>query len=279
VIKSLLNQYNIRGGSRDQHFLINSHTIENIVRYAELEDDDIVLEIGAGIGNLTEKIVPHVQKVVAVEFDPELVYVLQDRFSDIFKGKLEIISGDVLDIELPYFNKIVANLPYSISSPVTFKLLKYNFELAILMYQYEFAQRMKATSNTKDYSRLSVATQYFADVEHLLTVPPSYFSPQPKIRSSVLKLTPRPAPYIVYNESFFFKFITVLFGQRRKKIRNALLNSSSQLKLSKDNMKQFLQELDSTLIDMRAENLEPSEHAMLANLLFEFKSQCNQVSH
>lgn len=241
--------------------MINKTILDRIVESAHLTSDDTVLEIGAGIGNLTERLLPRAKKVIAIEFDPKLVAVLEDRFHDV--DNLEIIHGDVLDVDFPEFDKVVANLPYSISSEITFKLFKHKFKLGILMYQYEFAQRMVSPSNSKDYSRLSVNTNYFADASIIIKVPPSAFSPRPEVRSAVVELVPRPSPFKVDDEAFFLRFVTAVFSQRRKKMKNAIVNTNSMLGVN--NIKQIVGQLPEEFMGKRAENLEPRELADIAN--------------
>lgn len=244
---------------QDQHFLIDKQVISRIIGYARLNKSDTVLEIGAGYGNLTRELVRYCGKVIAVEIDAELAASLKHL------ENVEVITGDALKIEFPHFNKVVSNLPYSISSPVTFKLLRYKFDFGILMYQHEFAKRMVALPGSKDYSRLSIAVQYYADVEILETVPGTAFSPPPQVRSSIIKLTPRPPPYKVKDEDFFMKFISAAFSQRRKKLRNAILNNASLLGI--DDAADALKKLPAGMIDKRAETLSPQELAELADIL------------
>ncbi|AEH61123.1 dimethyladenosine transferase [Methanosalsum zhilinae DSM 4017] len=269
MVRSLLKKYGIQGGSHDQHFLVDNRILERIIEESRIGPEDVVLEIGAGVGNLTEKIASKAKKTIAIELDPNLVDVLHDRFGD--HEEIQIISGDVLEVEFPPFNKVVANLPYSISSPVTFKLLRYDFDLGVLMYQYEFARRMVACTGSEDYSRLSVATQYYADAEIIMKIPASAFSPPPKVMSAVVKLVPRPFPYKVVDESFFFKFITAVFGQRRKKLKNSIMNNSSKLGLNKEDVKEMIIQLPQDIIDKRPENLSPFELADIANGLKDIK--------
>lgn len=244
---------------KDQHFLINKHVLKRIIEYAELDRSDNVLEIGAGSGNLTQELAEKAGKVIAVEIDPGLAATIP-RLENI-----EIITGDVLKIELPGFNKIVSNLPYSISSPVTFKLLKHDFDMAILMYQYEFAKRMVALPNSKDYGRLTIAVQYYADVELLEVVPPDAFSTPPSVHSAIIRLTPHTPPYRVKDKEFFMKFIKASFSQRRKKLRNAILNNSGLLGIK--NKEIVLGKLPADIIDRRAETLTPEELAEISDIL------------
>ena len=241
----------------DQHFLIDNRVIRRIIDYGRLDRSDTVLEIGAGYGNLTEKLANRAGKVVAIEADPEHAASL-NRWDNV-----EIIVGDALRVEFPDFNKVISNLPYSISSPVTFKLLLYKFELGILMYQYEFARRMVAVVGGGDYSRLSVAVQYYADVEILEVVPGSAFRPPVLVKSAIVGVKPRPPTYEVKDEVFFMKFISVAFSQRRKKLRNALMNNAELLGINDS----LLRKLPSDLIEKRAEVISPQEMGMLADIL------------
>ncbi|MCM1986117.1 MULTISPECIES: 16S rRNA (adenine(1518)-N(6)/adenine(1519)-N(6))-dimethyltransferase RsmA [Methanococcoides] len=268
MVRKILQKYGIRGGCHDQHFLIDERSLDSIVDQAELSEKDVVLEIGGGIGNLTERLLEKAGKVYVIELDPALVHVLKDRFSD--NEKIEIIPGDVLKLDLPKFNKVVANLPYSISSPITFKLFKHEFELGILMYQYEFAQRMVAKANTEDYSRLSVNTHYFADADIIMKIPPSAFSPPPEVWSAVVKVVPRPSSFHVEDPQFFLDLVTAVFLQRRKKLRNAIIKGNHLLNVP--NIKQIVAELPEEFMSKRAENLEPHELAEIANHIFKMKA-------
>ncbi|MBP1908723.1 16S rRNA (adenine(1518)-N(6)/adenine(1519)-N(6))-dimethyltransferase RsmA [Methanolobus bombayensis] len=269
MVYEILRKYGIRGGYHDQHFLIDERVLDRIVDSADIKSHETILEIGAGIGNLTERLMAKAGHVIAVERDPELIYVLKDRFGE--SDKLTLIHGDVLDVEFPAFDKVVANLPYSISSEITFKLFRYNFKLAILMYQYEFAQRLVAHANSKDYSRLSVNAHYFADTSMIMKIPRGAFSPPPEVLSAVVELKPRPSYFEVLDEKYFLDFVTAVFGQRRKKMRNSILKNKQLLGI--DDMKEFIHELPQELLDKRPENLEPEEFAELANMMFRHKQK------
>ena len=287
MVQEILKEYHVKGGKMDQHFLIDTSALDEIVAAANLEPSDIVLEIGGGIGNLSERIAYRVQKLIIIELDPQMVSILKSRL--FVYSNVEIIEGDVMDIDfsnLP-FNKIVANLPYSISSDVTLKILKHKFDAAVLMYQYEFAQRLTAPSGNKDYGRLSVHVQYKTEASMILKVPKKSFEPAPKVDSAVIKLIPRPTLYPVKSEEFFFDVTKAIFSQRRKKIKNTLLGSElSQI----SDLKTKLKELEHRTFDesaefktanktagktvekvlsMRAEELSPLEIARFSNLLYE----------
>ncbi|MDD5472766.1 MAG: 16S rRNA (adenine(1518)-N(6)/adenine(1519)-N(6))-dimethyltransferase RsmA [Candidatus Methanoperedens sp.] len=246
---------------KDQHFLIDERVLDRIIEHGKLNKQDTVLEIGAGYGNLTAKLARKAGKVIAVEVDAQLAASL-DRWKNV-----DVIIADALIIEFPRFNKVISNLPYSISSPVTFKLLQCKFDFGILMYQHEFAKRMVALPNSEDYGRLSVTVQYYADVEILEVVPRTAFSTPPEVSSAITRLVPRPAPYDVKDVDFFMKFISAAFSQRRKKLRNAIINNASLLGIK--NTAKALQKLPADLIDRRAETLSPQQLAMLADVLFD----------
>lgn len=267
MVRELLKKYGIQGGYHDQHFLVDERILDRIVEAAHIDDEETVLEIGAGIGNLTKLLADRARKIIAIELDPRLVEVLNERFKT--AENVQIIQGDVLDVVFPKFDKVVANLPYSISSEITFKLFKHRFKLGILMYQYEFARRLVASPNSKDYSRLSVNTRYFADASIIMTVPKSAFSPPPEVHSAVVELVPRPAPFEVVDEDFFLRFVTAVFSQRRKKLKNSILKTSHLLGVN--NLKQIVEQLPEELVDKRPENLEPCELAEIANQIVSLK--------
>ena len=176
-------------------------------------------------------------------------------------------------VDLPKFDKVVANLPYSISSDITFRLLERPFKFGILMYQREFAQRMVAKVGEPDYSRLSVHVQHYADVEILMRVPPHAFNPPPEVESSVVKLTPRPASYQLKDNDLFMKLVTAAFTQRRKRLSNALVNGAHIMGIK--NMKAIVAQLPQDLMGRRAEQVSPQEFADLANRVYELKENGN----
>ncbi|MCQ1535329.1 16S ribosomal RNA methyltransferase A [Methanosarcina sp. KYL-1] len=258
----------MKGGTFDQHFLVETSYLDRIVAAADLNPEETVLEIGAGIGNLTERLARKAKKVIAIELDPALVHVLHDRFDAV--ENIEIIAGDALKLDFPEFDKVVSNLPYSISSEITFKLLRHRFSLGILMYQYEFAKRMVSPPDCKDYSRLTVDTYYFADASILMKVPKGAFQPAPEVDSAVIKLVPRPAPFEVKDEAFFMDFVAGVFSQRRKKLRNAILNTNYMLGIPE--VKEVVNQLPEDFMGKRAENLTPEQLAEVANMIVDLKS-------
>lgn len=250
--------------------------LRRIVDYANLSPSDDVLEIGSGIGNLTMFLLDKAGRVTSVEIDERLTRILRKRFGK--RNNLEIVQGDILEIELPEFNKVVANLPYSISSPVTFKLLEEKFELGILMYQKEFADRMIAEPGSPNYSRLSVNISYRCNVEILEEIPPRAFIPRPEVRSAVVKVEPREPPFQVKDEEIFLRTVRASFRHRRKKIRNSIFYSFDEIfpntDFSDSKKRNLIDEaLPKELADARAETLSPKEFGKIAELLENYKKE------
>ena len=244
--------------------------MERMVNYANISRGDVVLEVGAGIGNLTSLLAERAGKVIAIERDRQLVKILRGRLKGM--PNVEIIHGDALRIELPQFNKVVANLPYGISSDITFRLLEHKFELAVLMYQLEFATRLVAKSGSDDYSRLTVNTYYRTHVELLDEVPPEAFVPQPKITSAIVRLRPREPPFKVKDEQVFLNVVRALFQHRRQRVRNALYHSFGEVflktSLSKIERRMTIeQKIPVELAEKKVMDLEPEKFAIIANLL------------
>ncbi len=221
---ALLRRHGIRLSKRaGQHHVIDSSLLERMVGYAELSRGDTVLEIGAGTGNLTRLLAERAGKVVTIERDRRLFELLRKELRRY--PNVGLVHGDALRVELPRFDKVVANLPYGISSDITFRLLDHDFKLAVLMYQREFAKRLVASPGSADYSRLTVNVFYRAQVELLEDVPPSAFVPQPEVMSTVVRLRPRAPPFRVADERIFFNVVRALFQHRRQLVRNALYHS------------------------------------------------------
>ena len=240
-----------------QNFLIDHHVVEREVAYAQITKDDVVLEIGPGKGILTTELAEKARKVIAIEIDKQLV----EHLHKVVPRNVELIHADALKIDfttLPTFNKIVSNLPFQISSPITFKFLENRFGMAVLIYQKEFADRMVAKPGTKDYSRLSVSTYYRAKCELLEIVSKTLFYPQPKVDSCMIRLIPRSfPPFSVVNESFFFDLTNKLFNHRRKKIKTTLNKIYERL------------DKDLPYLDKRVEELAPEQIGELSNILVE----------
>ncbi len=220
-----------------QHFLVNANILNFHVNKANIQDTDTILEIGAGTGNLTICLSKLAKKVYTIEQDLRYVRFLSNYFSTF--SNVEIIEGDAINVEWPSFNRCVSNLPYQISSPVTFKLFDHEFDAATLMFQKEFAQRMEAKAGSSNYSRLSLMTKFYSEIEYLRTVPRNAFLPRPRIDSAIVKIIPKSVANDVNKEDFGF-FVTTLFTLKRKTVRsvvnNLLKNSSKEGIYPEDNV-------------------------------------------
>ncbi len=246
-----------------QHFLVDGRIADRHASVAGVGAGDVVLEIGPGLGVLTERLLPLAGKVVAIEADARMCEHLEKRFGG--EPKFELVRGDALEVDMPEFDLCVSNLPYHISSPVTFRLLESPFRRACLMYQMEFAERMVARPDTDDYSRLSVSAQHRAACKIEFKVPRSAFWPQPRVDSAVVTIAPRPPSYKVADEKLFHAVVKVLFSHRRKKIRTTLADNAPSIWMERDSV---LKALDGTRFgDERVERLAPAEIAELANIL------------
>ncbi len=218
-VRTILESLDKRPSKRlGQHFLLDERVMRCQVGLAGLRPGDVVLEVGPGIGNLTEAILATGAEVVAVEADESFCRFLTRRFGE----RIRLVNGDAVSAFLPEFQKVVSNLPYQISSPITFRLLEIGFEKAVLMVQREFAQRMTARPGTRDYGRLSVGVYYRAHCEAAMKVSRAAFWPQPAVDSSVVVLTPRKPPFSVVDEKVFHDVTKAIFSHRRKKVMNAL---------------------------------------------------------
>ncbi len=238
--------------SKGQNFLIDDRVAQRHVGYADIEKTDKVLEVGPGLGILTSKLIELSDDVTCIELDTILAEHIRNTYGD----QLTLIEGDAMKVEFPKFDRFVSNLPYSISTPVIFKLLDCNFKKAVVMVQKEFAERMVADVGSVDYSRLTVNLYYRADCKILETVPASRFKPKPKVDSALVEIIPRKAPFEVLDEKIFFKVTEIAFNHRRKKIGTSL--KSAKLISPGD---------DIPYIDDRIENLRPAEIAEIADAI------------
>jgi 16S rRNA (adenine1518-N6/adenine1519-N6)-dimethyltransferase len=247
----------------DQHFLIDRRAVQIIADAVDVAGRR-VLEIGPGRGVLTRALLERGACVIAVELDSELVDDLETDFSeDIDRGALQLIHGDAIRCMLPPFDIVVANLPYSASSKITFRLLSIGFEVAVLMYQKEFGQRMMALPGTSDTGRLSIMAQTYAGIERILELSPEAFRPKPRVRSVVLKLTPHPPPYPISDDVFYADVVRELFSHRRKTVRRAL--HIARDRLGPDRVEKILVSIDADVLSARPEALPLAAFAEIAN--------------
>jgi 16S rRNA (adenine1518-N6/adenine1519-N6)-dimethyltransferase len=265
--KKLLRIYQIHPKKRyGQNFMVDSGVLQRLVSYADLSRDDIVLEAGAGFGFLTRLLAERCRKVVAFEVDPKLVQALRKQLAGL--ENVELVEGDILEAKIPPFDKVVSTPPYSISSPLLFKLLEQSFKSAVLTFQQEFARRLAAPVGSKDYSRLTVATYYKADVELLDRVPRTVFFPSPDVDSTIVKLKPKKEPpFHVNDESEFFELLKTVFTQRNKKLRNAVLNYLLKKRMTKVKAQELADSL--TFHDKRVRDLAPEDFGALTNEILE----------
>lgn len=261
--KDILNKYNIKlNKNLGQNYLIDRNKRNQIIDFGNITKKDIILEIGPGIGTLTCELSSKAKKVIAIEQDPTIFDILEERLENENITNVELINDDALNVDFPEFNKIISNLPYQISSPITFKFLEYDFDTAILMYQKEFANRMKGKVGTKDYSRLSAMLYFKCEVELLTNVSAESFIPKPKVDSTVIKLSPKIPEFegelsklaiSEINEADFkvySKFTKALFQHKNKKARNALIDSRHEVSsLDKKEFKNKLNSITSTKIN------------------------------
>jgi 16S rRNA (adenine1518-N6/adenine1519-N6)-dimethyltransferase len=245
--------------SRGQNFLVDDRVADRQIEYAELSQQDTVLEVGPGLGMLTGRLAASAGRVIAIETDAKLASYLRGRLPE----NVELIEGDALEVPFPRFDRFVSNLPYSISSPIIFKLLEHNFEKGVVMLQKEFADRMVAKPNTDDYSRLTVNVFYRAECRILETVPRSRFWPSPKVDSAIVELVPRPSPFAVNDEKLFFRLVEMLFQNRRKKIGTVLKMRS----LVTSEQKALL-----PYVDLRVEALSPEQIGELTDRVWELSA-------
>ena len=239
--------------SRGQNFLTDGRVADRHVGYAGIERTDRVLEVGPGLGILTSRLIELSDDVTCIELDD----VLADYIEETYPEDVKLIRGDAVKVKFPPFDRFVSNLPYSVSTPIIFKLLEHDFKKAVVMVQKEFAERMVADVGSVDYSRLTVNLFYRADCRILETVPASRFKPKPKVDSALVEIVPRKAPFDVLDEATFFKVTEVAFNHRRKKIGTSLKNARL---IDKD--------ADLPYLDSRIENLTPAEIAELSDAVF-----------
>jgi 16S rRNA (adenine1518-N6/adenine1519-N6)-dimethyltransferase len=274
--KEILRQYGIKPNKRlGQSFLTDINVINKIANAANISQEDIVVEIGAGIGVLTENIVRRAKRVIAVEIDRNLVEVLKDKLGEY--DNVEVHSGDILKFDFNSISethsskiKIIGNVPYNISSPLIFSLLSFRPVISdfMLMLQKEIVQRLVSVPNNKIYGVPSVILQMFASVEKIFDVPSTCFYPQPKVESAIVKGAFREKPLIhLQDENFFTSLVKAAFAQRRK----MLINNLKKSKLLEGVSESFLKEaLKLAGIDgqRRGETLSVEEFGHLSNILY-----------
>ena len=258
-----------------QNFLIDTHVLDKIIGAAQIGPDDFVLEIGPGIGTMTQYLAEAAREVIAVEIDTKLIPILQDTLKEY--DNVTVLNEDILKVDIRKIAeeknggkpiKVVANLPYYITTPIIMGLFESEVPLdsITVMVQKEVADRMQVGPGTKDYGALSLAVQYYAEPYIVANVPPNCFIPRPAVGSAVIRLTRyQEKPVKVNDASFMFKIIRASFNQRRKTLQNGLYNSS-ELRIPKEKTVAALEEMGLTPT-IRGEKLSLEEFALLSDIL------------
>ena len=264
-----------------QNFLIDTHVLDKIISAAEITKDDLVVEIGPGIGTMTQYLACAAREVVAIEIDKMLIPILQDTLSEY--DNVTVINEDVLKVDLNKLAeernggrpvKVVANLPYYITTPIIMGLFENHVPLhsITIMVQKEVADRMRMGPGTKDYGALSLAVQYYAEPYFVANVPPNCFMPRPNVGSAVIRLTVHEKPPVtVRDENLMFRLIRASFNQRRKTLANGLKNSP-ELHYSKEQIEEAIEKLG-TSPSVRGEALTLEQFALLADILLELEGK------
>ena len=274
----ILQKYNFTFQKKSgQNFLIDEHVLDKIIRAAEITKDDYVLEIGPGIGTMTQYLACAAREVTAVEIDRALIPILEDTLKEY--DNVSIINEDILKVDIAALAKeknggrpikVVANLPYYITTPIIMGLFESHvpLESITVMVQKEVADRMQVGPGTKDYGALSLAVQYYAEPYIVANVPPNCFMPRPAVGSAVIRLTRHQKPPVeVMDEKLMFRLIRASFNQRRKTLANGLKNSG-ELNLSKEVITAALEKLGKGS-SVRGEALDLEEFARLTNIIKE----------
>lgn len=274
----VLQKYNFNFQKKfGQNFLIDEHVLDKIIRAAEITKDDYVLEIGPGIGTMTQYLACAAREVTAVEIDRALIPILEDTLKEY--DNVSIINEDILKVDIAALAKeknggrpikVVANLPYYITTPIIMGLFESHvpLESITVMVQKEVADRMQVGPGTKDYGALSLAVQYYAEPYIVANVPPNCFMPRPAVGSAVIRLTRHQKPPVeVMDEKLMFRLIRASFNQRRKTLANGLKNSG-ELNLSKEVITAAIEKLGKGS-SVRGEVLDLEEFARLTNIIKE----------
>ena len=272
----ILQKYNFRFQKKfGQNFLIDTHVLEKIIESAGITKDDFVLEIGPGIGTMTQYLCENARQVMAVEIDDNLIPILQDTLSAY--DNVTVVNQDILKLDIAKtaqeYNdgkpiKVVANLPYYITTPIIMGLFESHvpLESITVMVQKEVADRMQSDPGSKDYGALSLAVQYYAKAEIVANVPPNCFMPRPNVGSAVIRLTcHKQNPIQVQDVKFMFRVIRASFNQRRKTLQNGLGNDAS-LPVTKEQTKEALERMG-LAPTIRGERLSLEEFARLSDIL------------
>lgn len=272
---AILKKYNFNFQKKfGQNFLIDTHVLDKIVKESQITRDDCILEIGPGIGTMTQYLAENAREVIAVEIDKALIPILEDTLSEY--NNVTVLNNDILKLDINNLVneknngnpiKVVANLPYYITTPIIMGLFESHVPLKsiTIMVQKEVADRMQVGPGTKDYGALSLAVQYYAKPEIVAIVPPNCFMPRPNVASAVIRLTRYEKPPVTVNdEKFMFSLIRASFNQRRKTLVNGLQNGG--IGIRKESVLAALKEMNLSPT-IRGEALDLNQFAELSNLL------------
>lgn len=265
---SILKQYRIRPRRKySQNFLINPNLIKWHLDFANINSDDEIVEIGPGLGFLTEALARKAKKVLSIEIDREMIKILRDRLAS--QANIEIIESDVLTLPTDVFNgrKIVSNTPYKISSPLLFKIFKSRYIVGLLTFQAEFARRLSAKPGDPNYGRLSISASRAANVRKLKMISRKWFYPPPKVDSILLKIEPNENHTSIVPPDFFYVFLRDLFSYKNKILKNALKFCLKRWKFQPDEVSVLLNDLPQ--LEKTVRDITPDELETLAKLLFE----------
>lgn len=276
----ILQKYQFRFQKKfGQNFLIDTHVLEKIIEEAQISREDFVLEIGPGIGTMTQYLCEHAREVMAVEIDNNLIPILQEtlgQYNNVTVVNQDILKLDIARVAQEYNGgkpiKVVANLPYYITTPIIMELFESHvpLESITVMVQKEVAERMQAEPGTKEYGALSLAVQYYAQADIVANVPPNCFMPRPNVASAVIRLTcHKENPVKVSDERFMFRVIRASFNQRRKTLQNGLGNDAG-LPVTKEQAAQALEKMGLSAT-IRGERLSLQEFARLSDILLHMR--------
>lgn len=275
---SILNRYNLKAKKKfGQNFLVDENVLDNIVNGSDITSEDVVIEIGPGLGNLTEKLLEKAKKVIAFEIDKDMCEILENRFQNV--SNFILLNEDVLKVDIKeVLNKygvenekvkLVANLPYYITTPIMFKIFENTncIDSMTIMVQKEVADRIVAKTKSKDYGVLTINTKFYGEATKLFDVPNNAFVPAPNVTSAVVKIAIWQR-YSVSNKETLFKLVKASFAQRRKKLINSLENSNV-FDVTKTELKSIL-ENNGITENARAEEIELETYINVANELEEY---------
>ncbi|MEM2875869.1 MAG: 16S rRNA (adenine(1518)-N(6)/adenine(1519)-N(6))-dimethyltransferase RsmA [Candidatus Bathyarchaeia archaeon] len=262
-VKHILSFYGICPKRRmGQNFVVDEEVLSKMVEYANLDGDETVLEVGSGLGFLTERLAESCFKVVAVEIDPRLVKVLKNRLRRY--RNVEVICGDVFRVPLPKFDKVVSTPPYSISSKLILWLLEVEgLELAALTLQDEFARRLAAQVGSRDYSRLTVTVYYRAEVEALDKVSRYSFYPTPKVDSRIVLVKPRSPSFKVRDLALYRELVKSLFTQRKRRLKKGIIPFLRGVGIDEKEVRKIAESLPFS--GLRVKDLAPEDFALLSD--------------